>query len=175
MSRLHSSVCLALSLMFPALSCAQDDSPFRRGMRELGLSGIIFVTHDSPEDLFGVVSARGGIYVAKNHQVGIEGTVFAYSRVQDAYLSGYYRYFFARPEHRIAPFVGAGLGSNVTQLNFLGNEHSLIATGQGGLRFLLPGRFSLDVIYNLMYRRNDVRSFTGQTSSVVTFGFSRTF
>ena len=170
-----SSVLLAVGLLLPALSHAQDDPPFRRGAREIGLSGIAFVSHDSPEDAFGVMSVRAGVYVAKNQQVGIAGTLFAYSRVQDTYLTGYYRYLLLRGEHRVAPFVGAGIGANLSHLNFLGTWHSMIATGEGGVRFLLPGRFSFDLAYNLMYRRETTMSFTGRTASVVTFGFARTF
>ena len=56
------------------------------------------MTHDSPEDLFGVVAIRGGYYIAKKRQVGVDAAVFAYSRIQDTYVSGFYRYIFAGGE-----------------------------------------------------------------------------
>jgi hypothetical protein len=159
----------------PALSRAADDSPLPRGTKELGLSGTIYVTHDSPEDLFGFITLRGGYYVAKKQQVGIDATVFAYSRIQDVYMSGYYRYVFAGGEHRLAPFVGGAVGANVTQFAGYGNQHSMIVRGEAGLRYMMNAKWGFDVTYNLMYRRHAEEGLTGRTTSVVTFGFSRVF
>jgi hypothetical protein len=175
MSRIPAFLLAAVGLLFPALACAAEDSPLPRGTKELALSGTIYVSHDSPEDLFGVVTVRGGYYVAKKQQVGIDATVFAYSRIQDAYLSGFYRYVFAGGERRLAPFVGASAGANVAYFGYLGSERSLIVRGELGVRYLLTRRFSLDASYNLMYRRNAAAGFTGTTSSIVTFGFASTF
>ncbi len=122
-----------------------------------------------------MATLRGGCYFAKKQEVGIDATVFAYSRIQDAYLSGYYRYVFAGGERRVAPFVGASAGANVSQFNYVGSGRSLIVRGEVGVRFLMTSKFSLDVAYNLMYRRNATVGLTGTTSSIVTFGFSRTF
>jgi hypothetical protein len=172
------SYCLALSaglILLPALSCAGDDSLLPRGSKEIGLSGTVFVTHDSPEDLFGVVTVRGGYYVAGRHQVGIGGTVFAYSRVQDAYLTGFYRYVLTGGERRIAPFVGASAGANVSQFNYVGSQHSLILCGELGVRYRMSDKFAFDVSYNLMYRKDAGLGFTGTTSSILTFGFARIF
>jgi hypothetical protein len=44
---------------------APDDLPLKRGAREVGANGTNYVTHDSPEDPFGVICLRGGYYVAK--------------------------------------------------------------------------------------------------------------
>lgn len=170
--------CLALGvglLLFPVLACAADESPLPRGTKELGLSGTIYVTHDSPEDLFGVVTVRGGYYVAKKQQVGIDATVFAYSRIQDTYLSGFYRYVFAGSERRLAPFVGASAGANLTHFDYIGSQRSLIVKGEAGLRCMMTRKFSLDVSYNLMYRKDAELGFTGTTSSILTFGFARIF
>lgn len=178
MTTLRLQPCLILAtglLLSPALSPAADDSPLPRGTRELGLSGTIYVTHDSPEDLFGVITLRGGYYVAKKQQVGIDATVFAYSRIQDTYLSGFYRYVFAGTERRLAPFVGGSAGANISHFYYIGSQHSLIVRGEVGVRYLMTSKFSLDVAYNLMYRRNATVGFTGTTSSILTFGFSRTF
>ncbi len=162
-------------VLVPALSPAGDNSTLARGTKELGLSGTIYVTHDSPADLFGVVTLRGGYYLARKQQVGIDATVFAYSRIQDTYLSGFYRYTFAHDESRLAPFIGASAGANISQFNYIGSERSLIARGEAGVRFVMSPKWGLDVSYNLMYRRNASLGFTGTTSSIVTFGFSRTF
>ena len=175
MSRLAINVLLAVGLLFPALLSAADDSPLPRGAREIGLSGTIYVTHDSPEDLFGVVTLRGGYYIANRQQVGVDATVFAYSRVQDTYLSGFYRYFFARRERRLAPFVGASAGANVARFNYWGGQNSLIARGEVGVRYMLTNKFGFDAAYNLMYRRDTDFGLTGSTSSILTFGFSHTF
>ena len=161
--------------LLPALSCAADVSNLSRGTKEIGLSGTIYVSHDSPEDVFGVATFRGGVYVAKRHLVGVDATVFAYSRIQDTYLSGFYRYIFGGREGRVVPFVGASAGSNLSHFDYFGTQHSLIVRGEVGVRFLMTSRFSLDVAYNLMYRRDDTMGFTGKTASVVTFGFSRRF
>jgi len=176
MSRIRSCVLLSAGLLLSTtLSSAADDSPLPGGTKELGLSGTVYVTHESPEDLFGVVTLRGGYYVGRNHQVGVDATVFAYSRVQDTYLSGFYRYIFLRGERRIAPFVGAAAGANVSRFDYLGGQNSLIVRGEGGLRFMMSSKFAFDVSYNLMYRRHAEVGFTGRTSSILTFGFSRIF
>src|SRR5262245_60888247 len=123
--RIQSYFLIADGLLFPALSNAADDSILPRGTRELGLSGIAFVTHDSPQDLFGVATARAGYYVAARHQIGVDATVFAYSRIQDTYLSGFYRYVHARGDRRIAPFAGAAAGTNLSHFDQFGTQHSL--------------------------------------------------
>lgn len=145
------------------------------GNQGTGLSGTIYVTHDSPEDLFGVIMLRGGYYVAGNHQVGVNATVFAYSRIQDVYLTGFYRYFFAAPERHWTPFVGSSVGSNVAHFNYVGAQNALIVQGEAGIRYMMTRKFGIDVSYNLMYRRNARIGFTGTTTSILTFGFSRTF
>ena len=166
---------LCATVAFCATCHASDDSPLPRGAREIAVSGTAYVTHDSPQDIFGVVTFRGGYYVANKQQVGIDTTVFAYSRSQDLYLGGYYRYLFARGERRLVPFVGGGAGANLVHFDYVGEQHSLIVQGQAGLRYMLPRGFAFDVTYNLMYRKNATIGFTGTTSSVLTFGFSRTF
>jgi hypothetical protein len=42
----------------------------------------------------------------------------------------------------------------VGHFNQFGTAHSLIAKGQGGVRFFVTTRTSLDVVYDFMYRRN---------------------
>jgi hypothetical protein len=170
-------VLLAACIVNPMLSIAADDSPLPRGTREIGLNGIIYVTHDSPEDVFGVITLRGGYYVANKHQIGIDATVFAYSRIQDTYLSAFYRYIFAGTERRVAPFMGASAGANVSRFGGYGGGQSLIVKAEGGLRFMMTSKFAMDVTYNLMYRRKAdyTPGLTGPTSSIVTFGFSRIF
>ena len=127
MSRIFSKLPLGVGLtLLPALSSAGDNSTLERGTKELGLSGTVYVTHDSPADLFGVVGIRGGYYFARRQQVGVDATVFAYSRIQDTYLSGFYRYIFAGSERRLAPFLGESAGANVAHFNYVGSEHSLI-------------------------------------------------
>jgi hypothetical protein len=176
MSHLHTSLVLAAGLvLFPALSSGADDSPLPRGTREVGLSGIVYVTHDSPEDLFGLITVRGGYYIAKRQQVGIDATVFAYSRIQDTYLSGFYRYVFAGGERRLAPFVGAAAGANLSHFDVYGSQHSLIVRGEAGVRYMMSGKWGLDVSYNLMYRRHAVEGLTGAATSVLTFGFARSW
>ena len=157
------------------MGCAGDYSTLPRGTKELGLGGTIYVTHDAPEDLFGVITIRGGYYVARRQQIGVDATVFAYSRVQDLYLTGYYRYVFANGERRLAPFVGAAAGANVSQFSYVGSQHSLIVRGEAGLRYMLSKKFSLDTSYNFMYRKNAEIGFTGTTTSILAFGFSWMF
>ena len=171
-SLIQAAVVLTIS---PALLRAGDDSPLPRGTKELAVSGTIYVTHDSPEDLFGVVTVRGGYYVGRNQEAGIDATVFAYSRIQDTYLSGFYRYVFARAEHHLAPFAGASIGANVSHFNYVGAQHSLIVRSELGVRYLITTKCSFDLSYNLMYRRNAEVGFTGATTSILTFGFARTF
>jgi hypothetical protein len=176
MLRLPTGLLLATTLvLLPALSCAADESPLPRGTREVGLSGTVYLTHDSPEDLFGVIGLRGGYYVAKNQQVGVDATVFAYSRIQDVYLSGFYRYIFAGHGRRLAPFIGGAVGANVSQFGYIGSERSLITRGEFGVRYRMTGKCWLDISYNLMYRKDANLGFTGSTSSIITFGFTRTF
>lgn len=172
--RLH-PLLIAAALFSPALVCAAADPPLPGNTKEIGVSGVIYVTHDSPQDLFGVVTGRFGYYVARNNEVGVDATVFAYSRIQDVYLSGFYRYVFARPEHRLAPFVGAGLGANVSYFDYFGSQRSLIAKGEAGLRFFMGRGCALDVAYNFMYRNHTEFGFTGTTSSILTFGFAKMF
>src|SRR5581483_7308211 len=131
------SVVVLLVLLAPVLLRAGDITPLSRGSKEIGLSGIVYVSHDSPQDLFGVATGRFGYYVAGNHQVAMDATVFAYSRIQDVYLSGDYRYVMARREHRLAPFFGGGVGANVSHFDFFGSQRSLIAKGEAGLRFFM--------------------------------------
>jgi hypothetical protein len=168
------SILLAVVLLAPALSAA-DSADLPRGTRELGLSGTVYVSHDSPADVFGVIAARFGIYAFRNHQFGADTTVFAYSRIQDIYLSGFYRYSFARPERRLAPFVGAAAGANIAHFDYLGTGRSPIVKAQGGVRYFFSGKLSLDIGYDLMWRRQSAMGFTGKTSSIVTFGFSKNF
>jgi len=170
--RLHRLVVLSIALV-PALVSAAGDPPLPRGAKEIGVSGVVYVTHDSPQDLFGVASGRFGYYFAGNHEVGVDGTVFAYSRIQDVYLSGFYRYVWARPQRRLAPFFGAGAGANLSHFEFFGSQHSLIAKGEAGLRIFMGRRWALDVAYNLMYRNNTEFGFTGTTSSILSFGFAK--
>lgn len=165
----------AVGLLFATLSPAADEPLLPRGTRELGLNGTVFVSHDSPEDLFGVAAARGGYYLAKNQQVGADATVFAYSRIQDLYLSGFYRYIFAGTDRHLAPYAGVAVGANVAQFSQVGSERSLIAKGQAGVRCFMGRKFSLDIGYDLMYRRHREIGFTGRTTSILTFGFSRLF
>jgi hypothetical protein len=175
MSRIQLSLAVAVAyLLLPGLLCAGDNLFLSRGTKELGISGTIYVTHDSPEDLFGVITLRGGYYFARNHQAGIDATVFAYSRIQDTYLSGYYRYLFAG-ERRIAPFLGASIGSNISHFDYVGSQHSLITCAEAGIRHMISGKFAFDLSYKLMYRKDAAIGFTGTTSSVLTFGFARTF
>ena len=166
---------LALGLLLAALLRAADEPQLPRGTRELALNGAIYVTHDAPEDLFGTVTVRGGYYFARNHQVGAAATVFAYSRIQDVYLSGYYRYVFAGAGRHFAPYLGAAAGANVARFNQIGGEHSLIVMGQAGIRCLITPKSALDIGYDFMYRNNAEIGFTGTTSSILTFGFVRTF
>ena len=165
-----------LAVLFLSVRSSAEEIPVpERDARELGLNGTLYVTHDSPEDLFGVVTVRGGYYVARKQQVGIDATLFAYSRIQDAYVGGYYRYLFARPDRRLAPFFGISAGANVSQFAYVGSQHSLIVKGELGVRYRMTRQVGLDVAYNLMYRRQNDMGFTGSTTSVITFGFSRTF
>jgi len=166
---------LLLSLLSPALVRADDPPPLPGGTKEIGLSGIVYVTHDSPEDLFGVATGRFGYYVARNHQVGVDATVFAYSRIQDVYTSGYYRYVWAKSQRRWAPFFGGGVGANVSHFASFGSQRSLIAKGEAGVRLFMSRGFGFDISYNFMYRNNTDFGFTGTTSSILTFGFAKTF
>ncbi len=162
-------------LLSAALSCAAQDSGLPRGVKEIGLSGAAYVTHDSPADVFGFVTGRFGIYAARNHQVGVDATMFAYSRTQDVYLSGFYRYTFARSERRLAPYVGGAIGSNLTHFDYIDTERALILKAQAGIRYFLAAKLSLDIGYDLMFRRHTTYSLTGRTSSLMTFGFSKGF
>jgi len=175
MSRIHLILAAACLVFLATPSCAADYSLLPRGTREIGLSGIAYVTHDSPEDIFGVVTFRGGYYVAKNHQVGVDATLFAYSRIQDAYLSGFYRYVFAGHERRLCPFVGAAAGANVSHFEYIPTGRSLLISGEAGVRYRMTRAFSFDVTYDLMYRRNGSFGLTGRTTSVLKFGFARIF
>ena len=167
-------ICLLVILAAAPLR-AGDVTPLSRGSKEIGLDGIVYVSHDSPQDLFGVATGRFGYYVAGNHQVGVDATLFAYSRIQDLYLSGDYRYVMAKSERKWAPFFGAGAGANVSHFDFFGSQHSLIAKGEAGLRVFMGRRFALDIAYNLMYREHTDFGFTGTTSSILMFGFSKVF
>lgn len=166
---------LALMTLAPALSAAPADDPLPRGSWEVELSGTAYVPHDIPADTFGVAIGRFGRYLARNQEVGVDATLFAYSQVEDLYLSGFYRYVFARPGHRLAPFAGAAAGANVARFSNFGSEQSFIAKAEGGLRIFVGGRFAFDVSYNYMYRRKTEFGFTGTNSSILTFGFAKTF
>jgi hypothetical protein len=165
---------VAAVLFLPALLSAED-LYLPRGARELSLSGAAYVSHDSPADVFGVLTGRFGVYAWRNHEVGVDATVFAYSRIQDIYVSGFYRYTFARSEHRLAPYAGVAVGANINHFDYFGGGHSLIVKPQVGIRYFLTGKVTFDLGYDLMFRRETTYSLTGKTSSILTFGFSKIF
>jgi hypothetical protein len=164
-----------LLLLIPATLFAADHSGLTRGARELALSGAVYLPHDSPADSFGMIAARLGVYVALHHQLGVDATTIAYSRIQDVYLSGFYRCTLARPERRLAPYFGAAFGANVAHFDALPAQHAAIVKAQAGIRYFFTERASLDFGYDLMYRRPTMFSLTGRTSSILTFGFSKVF
>ena len=164
----------AVALLLPALLSAEDVY-LPRGARELSLSGAAYVSHDSPADVFGVLCGRFGVYAWRNHELGVDATVFAYSRIQDIYVSGFYRYTFARSERRLAPYVGVAVGANVEHFDYFATGRSLIVKPQVGVRYFLAGKISFDLGYDLMFRRETAYSLTGKTSSILTFGFSKLF
>jgi len=164
---------LFLALCAPLF--ATDDEAFARGRKDVALSGSIYLTHDSPADSFGLVTGRAGYFFAKNQEAGLDATLFAYSRTQDLYLNGFYRYYFAQPGRKLVPFLGASAGSNVLHLDYFGRHSGLLVGGEGGVRLRLSERSSFEVGYHLLYRRQGLVSMLGKTSSLVTFGFARTF
>ena len=166
---------LSATLLLPAAACAADLLPLERGARDIGLSGTVYVTHDSPQDLFGFIDFRGGYYVARGQQLGVGATVFAYSRVQDMYMSGFYRYMLTKGDRRLVPFVGASAGANVSHFDQFGTGRSLMVRGEMGVRYLPGGKCAFDVAYNFMWRDKATVGFTGPTTSILTFGISRTF
>ncbi len=156
-----------------APAAAGEEEYLRRGLRELSLSGTAFIPHDSPADSFGVVAVRGGYFLSKRSEVGVDSTLFAYSQIQDAYLSGFYRLHFPMKGRRLIPFAGVAAGSNIVHYSFWGGSNpTFIGKGEVGVKYALGKRFALDAAYNLMYRRNPEVGFTSETSSIVTFGFS---
>ncbi len=156
-----------------AQTAAGEVEYLHRGLREISVSGTAFIPNDSPADTFGLIALRGGYFISRNSEVGVDTTLFAYSRIQDAYLSGFYRLHFPAKGRKLIPFVGVAAGSNIVHFEFWGGAHpTLIAKGEAGLKYVLGKRFTLDAAYNLMYRRNSEVGFTSKTSSVVTVGFS---
>jgi hypothetical protein len=57
----------------------------------------------------------------------------------------------------------------------MGTRQGMIVKAQTGIRYFFNGGFSLDVGYDLMFRRDAAYSLSGGTSSVMTFGFSKDF
>jgi hypothetical protein len=157
---------------FATAAWAIDPEPPRY---DLNLSGSAYVPHDSPSDTFGVVTARAGYFLNARNEVGLDSTLFAYSRVQDVYMAGFYRFYFQPKAGRWTPFAGAGAGSNIVHYGYWGTNRTLIAKGEAGVRYLVTPRVAVDLAYNLMYRRNADVGFTGNYTSVVTFGVAWRF
>jgi hypothetical protein len=147
MARIMLAVCL---LAFAQGLPAQQTG----GEKELGIGGILSVSHAAKLDGNATALFSVGKYVRRQHFLGVNllpmVTFGGESNSVGGFFGGNYRYLFAVENRRTFPFVGVGGGAFV-----IGGTGSNAVTGSGlaevGVKTYFSARTSLDVAYNFLY------------------------
>ena len=178
-TRLGFSTMVAMLVMAAATAgYAQQE----KGDSELGLNGAFTIPHSDPGGATGEANFTYGYYFTKHDLIGAGGLLVVSSAGQIFGPEGRYRHLFSTGNSRVFPFVGVSAGVNIN--HFSGSfTNDFLGVGETGLKFFVSQRTAFELAYNFQYLHagglpgipgfND--SFSQNTQSVITFGFTHLF
>ncbi len=146
-----------------------------KGSSDVGLNGAVLIPHTSPGDTIGLVDLTYGYYFRAHDLAGLNTVTIFSKNVQDVYVLGRYRHLFSTGNSKIFPFVGGGGGINVFSSTVSSVRHWGLGSAEAGLKFFTSRRTAFEVTYDLAYVNVKNGSFSQNSVSAVTFGFTYGF
>jgi hypothetical protein len=173
--RCLSNLCILAVVVFVAATSVPAFSQQAKGDSELGLNGSFSVPHSSPGDVSGTAAINYGYYFKGHDLVGADILAILNKDFKDVFVQGRYRHLFSTGNPKIYPFLGAAGGINILSASGSSTAHNALGTAEAGMKFFVSQKTAFELAYNFQYIHISGGSFTDNSQSVITFGFTHLF